>query len=109
MPEASSVREAIDLIRNGFDPEKVAGVIGVIQFELSGEESSKWALKLDDGTLDIIEGGVDDPTSTILMSADDFVSLIKGQLNAVAAFMTGKIKVQGDMNLVMKLQTILGA
>jgi putative sterol carrier protein len=108
MPEANTVTEAIEQIRSGFDPEKVAGIVGTIQFELSGEGGGKWALELDDGTMDIIEGGVESPTSTILMSTEDFASLINGQLNAVAAFMTGKIKVQGDMNLVMKLQTILG-
>ena len=45
---------------------------------------------------------------TITISMDDFKDLIAGELNPTAAFMTGKIKVDGDLNSVMKFQSLVG-
>ena len=42
------------------------------------------------------------------MTAGDFVDMMNGKLNGQMAFMTGKLKVAGDMGLAMKLQTLLG-
>jgi len=44
---------------------------------------------------------------TLSMAAQDLVALSNGELNAVAAFMQGRIKVSGDMALAMRLQSIL--
>jgi putative sterol carrier protein len=41
------------------------------------------------------------------MSGDDFVGLATGTLDPTMAFMTGKLKVRGDMALAMKLQNLL--
>ena len=42
------------------------------------------------------------------MTAADFVEMMNGNLNAQMAFMSGKLKVAGDMGLALKLQSILG-
>ena len=44
---------------------------------------------------------------TIKMAFDDFTALIGGQLDGMTAFMTGKLKIEGDMGVAMKLQSIL--
>jgi putative sterol carrier protein len=44
------------------------------------------------------------PTATIHMDAEDYKKMIAGDLNPVTAFMTQKIKVEGDLNTVMKFQ-----
>lgn len=44
---------------------------------------------------------------TIKLSLDDLESLIAGDLNPTMAFMTGKIKVEGDMSVAMALQKII--
>ena len=108
MPEISSASEAFDQMAGSFDPAKAAGVNAIIQMELTGDGGGVWAIKIADGGLDVVEGGVDAPTTTLTMSADDFVGLVNGQVNAMAAFMQGKIKLQGDMGLAMKFQSIFG-
>ena len=41
------------------------------------------------------------------VSLDDFTAMMKGELNPMNAFMSGKMKVKGDMGVAMKLQTIM--
>jgi putative sterol carrier protein len=44
---------------------------------------------------------------TIKMAFSDLVDLTGGKLDGMSAFMTGKLKIEGDMGVAMKLQTIL--
>ena len=44
---------------------------------------------------------------TVKVSKDDFVAMSTGQLDSMSAFMTGKLKIEGDMGVAMKLQSIL--
>ena len=44
---------------------------------------------------------------TIKMDFSDFADLIGGKLDGMTAFMTGKLKIEGDMGVAMKLQSIL--
>jgi putative sterol carrier protein len=102
----TTVKEALDGILNA-DPSKVAGINAVILFDLSGEGGGKWTLKLADGRIELEEGETDPPAMTLSMSAQDFVTMTNGDLNPMAAFMQGKIRITGDMSLAMRLQNIL--
>jgi putative sterol carrier protein len=88
--------------------ERVADLNTVILFDLSGEDGGKWTLKLEDGKATVDEGETDSPAMTLSMDVSDFIAMSNGELNAMQAFMQGKIKIAGDMGLAMKLQTILG-
>ena len=46
----------------------------------------------------------DKPTVTMKITSSDFILLATGKMDGMKAFMTGKLKVKGDMSLVMKLQ-----
>ena len=48
-----------------------------------------------------------DPDCTMVISMDDFMAMADGALDGVSAFMTGRLKVQGDMGIAMKLAAIL--
>ena len=48
-----------------------------------------------------------DADCTIRMSMDDFKSMMAGDLDATTAYMTGKLKVEGDMGVAMKLSSVL--
>jgi len=47
------------------------------------------------------------PTPRKKATADDFHNIISGKMNPMQAFMTGKIKVQGDTSLAMKLMPMI--
>lgn len=103
---ATSAQEVFDRMAN-LGAERIQGINGVVLFDLSGEGGGKWTLTLADGEATLEEGETTSPTTTLAMDAQDFVAMASGDLNAVSAFMQGKIKVSGDMSLAMRLQSIL--
>jgi putative sterol carrier protein len=89
------------------NPDRVAGMNGVFQFDLSGANGGVWHVALANGDGHVGEGPAENPGVTISMDSDDFVALTEGRLDGTMAFMSGKLKVKGDMGLAMKLQTLL--
>jgi len=63
-----------------------------------------------DGTGDsnVVSSEDKEADCTIQISTEDLVALSKGELNPMMAFMSGKIKIDGDMSVAMKLQSLLG-
>jgi len=60
------------------------------------------------GSENVVSAEDRDADCTIHISEKDFQSIINGDLNPMSAFMTGKVKVKGDMSVAMKLQSLLG-
>ena len=89
------------------DPSKAAGLDAVYAFDLSGDDGGEYHIVLHDGKGKAGPGAPENPKITISMAADDFVDLATGKLDGTAAFMSGKLKVKGDMGLAMKLQKVL--
>jgi len=103
--ESMSAREMFERMPEAFHPEKARGVHAVIQFRLSGAEGGDWYVTVDDGTCAVIEGISDAAHGTILMSAEDYVAMAFGKLGRMRAYMTGRIKVSGDLTLLQKMQS----
>ncbi len=89
-----------------FKADEAGDMNAVIQFDLSGDNGGKWYITIADGACTTEEGEADSPKATILMDASDYVDMSVGKLNAMAAFMSGKVKVEGDLSTVMKVQQI---
>jgi NAD(P)-dependent dehydrogenase (short-subunit alcohol dehydrogenase family)/acyl dehydratase/putative sterol carrier protein len=98
-----TVKGIFDRISDAFQPDKAAGVDVVFQFDISGPEGGSWNVTVKDKTCAVSEGVHGSPTTTIKMGDNDFVMLIKGELNAMKAFTSGKLRIEGDM---MKSQLI---
>jgi putative sterol carrier protein len=102
----ASVQEILEGIRE-IDLEKIQGVSGVMLFDTTGEGGGQWTLTLTDGGVTLEEGDAGTPDVTFSMDAQDFVDIANGELNAISAFMQGKVKVTGNMALAMRLQSLL--
>jgi putative sterol carrier protein len=102
----TSVAEILDGIGE-IDLEKIQGINGVMLFDMTGEGGGKWTLTLADDGVKVEEGETTAPDVTFTMEAHDFVAIANGELNAVAAFMQGKVKVSGNLALAMRLQSLL--
>ncbi|KPI99776.1 Non-specific lipid-transfer protein [Papilio xuthus] len=83
--------------------EKVRGIYGFkVRNGPSGAEGY-WVVNAKDGKGKITYNGKEKPDVTFTISDDDVVELISGKLNPQKAFFQGKIKIQGNMGLAMKL------
>lgn len=103
-----SYKESMELVKSKYDSNKMKGVTAVYQFELAGDGGGHFYIEVNDGAAEFMDGQAEDPNITVTMELEDFKKLLDGELNATSAFMTGKIKVKGDMSLAMKLQALLG-
>ncbi len=90
------------------NPERVEGILAVYLFDLSGDDGGKWTLTCDGKVASIVEGEEGEAQCTISMETADFVEMISGDLNPQMAFMTGKLRVAGDIGLAIKIQAIIG-
>jgi len=104
----ADLQPIFDSMTERFQADKAGDLDMTIQFELSGDGGGQWYASIKDGAMDVNQGSVDDPQATLKMDADDFAQMSSGDLNPMMAFMSGKIKVDGDLNSVMKFQSLVG-
>lgn len=102
------VNEIFAAMATNVDADKLDGIDVSIVWSLSGDEPGDWTVAIADGALNTSEGSAESPDATLSMDSDDFKDLISGELNPMMAFMQGKVKVDGDMGAVMKIQGLLG-
>jgi putative sterol carrier protein len=98
-----TVKRIFERIPEAFRSEKAAGLNVVFQFVISGGGGGTWHVAVKEQTCEVKEGPHEKPTTTVKMKDEDFVKLIQGQLNAMSAYTSGKLKVEGDL---MKSQLI---
>ncbi len=108
MTKATSIQEIFENIDEGFAPDKSEGVDAVFQFDLTGEGGGRYWIRVANKEAEVEEGVHPEPTLTVTAEASDYLAMINGELNAMMAFMQGKVKVKGDMGLAMKLQSMFG-
>lgn len=89
-------------------PDVVAKINAVYQFNISGPDGGAWSVDCTAPGGAISAGSSEAARCTVAMTDADFINVVNGKLNPQMAFMSGKLKIQGDMGLAMKLQQILG-
>lgn len=88
----------------------VAKTKAVYHFEVKGEEAGTWFLDLKSGSgrCGKGDGGVQ-PDAVLKMEAKNFFDMFSGKLKPASAFMTGKLKISGDLQKAMKLEKLMGS
>jgi putative sterol carrier protein len=103
-----NVPELMAALPGRFDPEVAPGLNAVIQFELSPEEDGgPYIVTIRDGACQIEPGSHMSPNMTLRMTAADYVDLATGKLSHQLAFMTGRLRVNGDLSLATRLRQLL--
>jgi predicted lipid carrier protein YhbT len=100
---ADSVQEFFDGLAGRVDDSKTAGMNNSYFFDIDG--AGKWVVAVEDGKVTVSEGEGEADT-TITTSEENFLSITRGELNPTSAYMTGKLKIKGDMGAAMKLQKL---
>ena len=100
---ADSVRAFFEGLEGRVDESKTAGMNNSYLFDVEG--AGQWLVDVNDGNVNVAEGG-SDADVTISTTEDNFMKIVRGEQNPTAAYMSGKIKVKGDMGAAMKLQKL---
>ena len=98
-----TAREFFEGLESRVDPAKTAGMSNTYVFDIDG--AGMWTVAVDDGNVKVSEGA-GDADATISASEETFQKIAEGEQNATSAYMTGKLKIKGDMGAAMKLQKL---
>jgi putative sterol carrier protein len=90
-----------------YDSSMSESFTGNIQVELTGEKSGNWYLAFQNGQCNVIEGNAEEPTLSLSCDSADFNDLLQGTLDPTKAYMSGKLKITGNILVVMKLASML--
>jgi putative sterol carrier protein len=99
----TSAREFFETLESRVDESKTAGMHNSYLFDIEG--AGKWKVDVNDGQVKVTEGD-SDADAVISTSEETFTKIANGDQNATSAYMTGKLKVKGDMGAAMKLQKL---
>ena len=104
------VASSMDQIKRLITPDLVKKINGVYSFSISDATPNEWYLDLKNGSGDLAAGKFNGAANcTLTMKSDVFNSMVSGKIKPTAAFMSGKLKIKGDMGLAMKLEKLMGS
>jgi putative sterol carrier protein len=98
-----SVQEFFDQLPDKVDAEKTAGMTNSYVFDIAG--AGTWTVRVDDGAVSVTEGA-EEVDCTISLSEETLLKIAAGEANPTTAYMTGKLKIAGDMGAALKLQKL---
>jgi putative sterol carrier protein len=100
---SDTVSEFFETLPSRVDASRTAGMNNSYVFEVDG--SGTWTVRVENGEVTVAEGdqGGD---CTLSASTETFAKIARGEQNPTTAYMTGKLKIKGDMGAAMKLQKL---
>lgn len=101
----NTLKQIFEGMAQAFNAEKAKGQSAVIQYDVDTPEGTKsWSVNIADGKCETSEGATDNPRITLQIGLTDFVRLIFNQADGTQLFMSGKLKLKGDMMFAMQMQ-----
>lgn len=99
----TTVQEFFQQLPSRVDPARTAGMSSSFVFDVEGV--GQWTVTVADGAVSVAEGaGTAD--CTISASEETLLKIVAGEANPTTAYMTGKLKIAGDMGAALKLQKL---
>ena len=98
-----TVNETFDAMPSRFRADKAAGTNAVIQYDVTGEGGGTWHAVIKDGACTVNQGPATNPNLTLQIGSQEWLDMLAGKQSGQMLFMSGKLKVKGDMGLAMKL------
>ncbi|KAL2781915.1 hydroxysteroid dehydrogenase-like protein 2 isoform 2 [Daubentonia madagascariensis] len=107
-PRSGAVEETFKIVKNSLSDDIVKATQAIYLFELSGEDGGTWFLDLKSKGGNAGYGEPSDRADVVMsMSTDDFVKMFSGKLKPTMAFMSGRLKIKGNMALAIKLEKLM--
>jgi putative sterol carrier protein len=99
----ATVHEVFEQMASRFRADKATGTNAVIQYDISGDGGGTWNATIKDGACTVKSGAAASPNLTLSMAAQDWLDMVSGKQTGQMLFMSGKLKLKGDMGLAMRL------
>ncbi len=96
-------------MKEQFDPSKAQGLEAVFQFIITGDDGGNWSVRVENGQCTVQEGTHSSPSVTLTMDAPTWLGIVNNQINGIQAFMSGKLKVSGDIMLAQRVPALFGS
>lgn len=107
MSVSDNVKQTFADLQERFSGNSLGDFTASYLFDL-GEDGGQWTIAITDGSGVVSEGDGGSADCTVTVDAENFLKIVSKEANAQMMFMTGKLKVKGNMGLAMKLQKVLG-
>lgn len=104
----STPKEYFKKLNGSLTAEKASAIGAVYQFNVTGDNEGIWVVDLTKQSDFVSEGASDNAECTITVTSSDFMDMVEGRLPGPQAFMMGKLKIDGNMALAMKLGNVIG-
>ena len=98
-----TVQEFFEELPSRVTPDRIEGMNNTYVFDIEG--AGAWTVAIADGAVTVTEGA-GDSDCTFATSEENFEKIVAGEQNPTTAYMTGKLKIKGDMGAAMKLQKL---
>lgn len=103
--EVKTPREFFEkVLPSRFKPDKSAGIDITVQVNIVGPDGGNWIVTIKNQQLQVKEGTSPSPTLKVKMSEKDYLDVINGKISGERAFFTGKLQINGDIGLALKLR-----
>jgi putative sterol carrier protein len=104
------LRVLFGLMAGAYDPERAAGFEGDIQYDLRGSDGvvRPWTVSVDPQRATIRPGRSPSPKLVLKLGIADFVRIAGGDLDPGKALLTGRLDLQGDFSVAMRLGEMFG-
>ncbi len=99
-------KEIFSRMPEQFDAEAAGDWEAKVQYNVEGDGGGTWTVAVSGGACTVSESGVDDATATVETDVETWVGIAEGTVEPTTAFMTGKIRISGNMADVMKSQKV---
>lgn len=100
-----TAREFFEGLPGRIDPERARSLDASYRFDIEGEGS--WRLEADGEKAVVTES--DAPADCVIRTGENtFLRIIRGEQSPMGAYMTGKVRVEGDLSLALRLRDVFG-
>lgn len=108
--EKGAIEMIFDKMQKHMTPDVIEKTQATFQFEVLGEEAGTWFIDLKSSPGKAGKGKPEfTPDATLTMDSKDFFNMLSGQLKPANAFLSGKLKISGDMRKAMKMEKLMSA
>jgi len=99
----TNVKEVFEKMPTVFNPNSAKSLDKVFQFKITGAQAGDYYVVVKDGACEVNQGEHPSPNVTLTMSDETWLGMVNKEISGVKAFMSGKLKVQGDLMLAQRI------